>query len=708
MDFRTDVMAVLSKAGCNAGGCHGNGQGKGGLKLSLRGQDADLDWLAIARDQGGRRVNPVEPEQSLALLKVTGAIAHEGGTRFDVKSPEYEILLGWIRAGASDSGAARRVTKLEVTPREQILIEPVQTVHIKAVATFNDGSTRDVTRLAVFEPNNLGVKVTVDGVVTREQFGETTVLVRFLNQQVPVRLAFVPARADFVWSDPRAVNFVDEQVFAKLRTLRMNAAGLCDDTTFLRRAYLDLLGVVPTAADARAFLADSVADKRAKLVDSLFERGEFATFWALKWADLLKIEERQLGARGMEVFHGWIRDAIAANKPLDQFAREMVGARGGSYENPPTNWWRVNRDPVTRAENTARVFLGTQLNCAQCHNHPFERWTQDDYYDWTSLFSRLEYKIVENKKGDKSDKREFKGDQIILVKAGVPGVLNPRTGNMASARFLGGDVPKTGPDHDELQSLADWIGHSPMFARTQVNRIWSQLMGRGLVDPADDFRASNPPTHPALLDALAKDFAGHGYDLRHAIRTIMASHSYQLASEGGVADDELNCSHALIRRLGAEQILDSMSKALAAPLRFPDWPKATRLAELPEGRKHYHPIATNLDRFALAFGKPPRLIASDCERTNEPTVAQAFQLLSGPVINELLTRKENLLGSLLASTRPDSEIVTELYLATLTREPSSTELDRAIMHLASGKDRRRALEDLAWALLNAKEFLFHR
>jgi len=707
-EFRTDVMAVLSKAGCNAGGCHGNGQGKGGLKLSLRGQDADLDWLAFAREQGGRRVNMVEPEQSLALLKATGAIAHEGGTRFDAKSPEYQILLGWIGAGAPDSRAAHRVTKLDVTPRERILVEPADTVDIKAVATFADGSTRDVTRLAVFEPNNLGVRVSVDGVVTREQFGETTVLVRFLSQQVPVRLAFAPARTDFVWSNPRAVNFVDEQVFNKLRTLRMNPAGICDDATFLRRAHLDLLGIVPSAGDVRAFLADSAADKRAKLVDSLLARGEFATFWALKWADLLKIEERQLDTKGMEIFHGWIRDAIAANKPLDQFARELVAARGSSYENPPANWWRANRDPVTRAENTARVFLGTQLNCAQCHNHPFERWTQDDYYDWTSIFSRLDYQIIENKKRDKSDKREFKGDQIILVKAGVPGVPNPRTGSMAKARFLGGGAPKTGPDHDELQSLADWIAHSPMFARTQVNRIWAQLMGRGLVDPVDDFRASNPPTHPALLDALAKDFAGQGYDMRHAIRTIMASHSYQVASDGGVVEDEANYSHALIRRLGAEQILDSMSKALAAPLRFPDWPNATRLAEIPEGRKHYHPIKTDFDRFALAFGKPPRLIASDCERTNEPTVAQAFQLLSGPVINELLTRKDNLLGSLLATTRPDAEIVTELYLSVLTREPSAAELERATAHLASGKDRRGAFEDLAWALLNAKEFLFHR
>ena len=706
-DFRTDVMAVLSKAGCNAGACHGNAVGKGGFKLSLRGQDPDLDWQAITREQGGRRVNMIEPAQSLTLMKAIGAIAHEGGQRFDLAAPEYDILLQWIRSGARDTGAKRKVVKLDVTPVEQVLIEPASTVGIKAVATFSDGGTRDVTRLAVFEPNNLGVKVSVDGNVTREHFGETTVLVRFLGQQVPVRLAFTPERKDFVWSNPPAVNFVDGHVFKKLRTLRTNPAVPCDDATFLRRAYLDLLGIVPTPDAVRAFSADAAPDKRTKLADTLMQRGEFATFWALKWADLLKIEERQLDTKGMEIFHGWIRKAIAENKPLDKFAAELIAARGSTYANPPANWWRANRDPVTRAENTARVFLGTQLNCAQCHNHPFERWTQDDYYDWTSLFSRVDYKIVENKKRDKSDKNEFKGDQIVQFKPGKASVPNPRTGTGANARFLGVAAPlKLAANHDELQSLAEWLPHSPMFARTQVNRIWAQLMGRGIVDPIDDFRASNPPTHPELLDALVKEFTTHGYDLRHLIRSIMASRTYQLASDGGDADDEANYSHALIRRLGAEQILDSMSTALAAPLSFPEWPGTTRLAELPEGRKHYHPIKTDLDRFALAFGKPPRLIASDCERTNEPTVAQAFQLLSGPVIDELLTRKTNLIGKLLATTKPDAEVVSELYLATLSREPDAVELERAKSYLAAAQDKRRALEDLAWAMLNAKEFLF--
>ena len=708
VEFRTEVMAVLSKAGCNAGACHGNAVGKGGFKLSLRGQDPDLDWLALTREQGGRRVNLVEPEQSLALLKAVSAIAHEGGTRFDRSSPEYAILLEWLRDGAPDSGRERRLDKLEVTPLEAVLVEPASELRITATAAFSDGSTRDVTRLAVFEPGNPGAKVSVDGVVRRESFGETTVLVRFLGAQLPVRLMFVPAQPDFAWANPPPVNFIDGHVFEKLRIFRVNPASLCDDITFLRRAYLDLAGIVPPPDAARAFCADSAPDKRARLVDTLLTSGEFATFWALKWADLLKIEERQLDTTGMEVFHGWIRDSIAANMPLDQFAREIIAGRGSTIRNPPANWWRANRDPVTRAENTARVFLGTQLNCAQCHNHPFERWTQDNYYEWTSVFSRIDYQVGDNKKKDKNDTREFKGDQVVMLKPGVPGVPNPRTGTQARARFLGGEPPVTSPDRDELQALAEWMPRSPMFARTQVNRIWAQLMGRGIVDPLDDFRATNPPTHPKLLDALAEDFASHGFDLRHSIRTIMASHTYQLAGEGGEAGDDPNYSHALIRRLGAEQILDSMSRALAAPLRIPGWPKAARLAEVPEGRKHYSPIKTDLDRFALVFGKPPRLIASDCERTNEPTIAQAFQLLSGPVFDEMLTRKDNVLGSLFASARPDREIISELYLRTLSRRPSATEMDRFTAHVSSAPDKRRALEDVAWALLNSKEFLFRR
>ena len=706
--FRRDVMAVVSKAGCNLGGCHGNGNGKGGFKLSLRGQDADLDWAAMTRDQGGRRVNLIEPEKSLLILKATASIAHEGGRRFATDSPEYAAFASWLRAGAPDSHAAR-LTKLEVTPGERVLVEPETGVQLQATAIFADGSRRDVTRMAVFEPNNQTVKVSADGMVAREKSGESTVLVRYLDQQVPVRLAFVPARPDFVWSAPAANNFIDEHVFKKLRTLRMNPSALCDDSVFLRRAYLDLLGVMPTAETARAFTADTAPDKRAALIERLLARAEFADFWALKWADILKIEERQLDRKGMKDFHGWIRESIAANKPLDVFARELIAARGSTYENPAANWWRANRDPVTRAESTARVFLGTQLNCAQCHNHPFERWTQDDYYNWAGLFARLDYKIVENKRKDTNDTREFKGDQIVLVKASGS-VKNARTGEAATPRFLGGDAPQTSAERDELLALADWLPHSPMFARMQVNRVWFHLMGRGLVDPVDDFRASNPPSHPELLDALAKDFAEHGYDLQRLIRAIMQSRVYQTASEpdGTNAEDETNHARGIVRRLDAEQLVDSINKALGAYLDIEDYPTATRLAQVPEGRKHYHPIKSDIDRFELVFGKPPRLIASECERTNEPTVGQAFQLISGPVIQDLLTQSGNRLNGWIGSGKTAAEIVAEMFWTALSRAPSAAELAGGVKHFENAPDKRAAGEDLMWALFNSKEFLFRR
>ena len=703
--FRRDVMAVLSKAGCNLGGCHGNGNGKGGFKLSLRGQDPDLDWAAMTRDQGGRRVNSIEPEKSLLLLKATAAIAHEGGQRFAPGSPEAAVFAAWLRDGARDSDGAR-FAKLEVTPDARVLVEPETNVQLKATAVFADGTRREVTRMAVFEPSNLNVKVSADGKVTREKSGEATVLVRYLDQQIPVRLAFVPARPDFVWSEPVAHNFIDEHVFKKLRTLRMNPSALCDDATFLRRAYLDLLGVVPTAETARAFTADTAPDKRAALIERLFARGEFADFWTLKWADLLKIEERQLDRNGMKVFHAWIRESIARNKPLDLFARELIAARGSTYENPAANWWRANRDPVTRAESTARVFLGTQLNCAQCHNHPFERWTQDDYYNWAGLFARLDYKIVENTRRDENDTREFKGDQIVLVKADGA-VKNARTGENATPRFLGGDAPD---QKDELLALAEWLPRSPMFARRQVNRVWFHLMGRGLVDPVDDFRASNPPSHPELLDALAKDFAENGCDLRRLIRTIMQSRVYQLASEPNAtnADDEANFSHGIIRRLGAEQLVDSINKTLGAVLDIEDYPSALRLAQVPEGRKHYHPIKSDIDRFELVFGKPPRLLASECERTDEPTVGQAFQLISGPVIQDLLTQTSNRLNAWIGSGKTDAEIAEEMFWTVLSRPPNEVERAGSAQHLAAATDKRAAAEDLMWALFNAKEFLFRR
>jgi hypothetical protein len=412
-----------------------------------------------------------------------------------------------------------------------VLVDPVDQAQIRVVACFTDGKSRDVTTLACYEPTNRVVNVDAAGLVHREQLGEATVVVRFLDQQVPVQLAFLPARPNFAWNDPPAVNYIDELVFAKLRTLQLNPSPLADDATFIRRAHLDAIGLLPTLDETRSFLADCSPEKRTRLIDALLLRPEFAEHWALKWADLLRNEEKVLDAKGVDAFSTWIRESISTGKPLDQFVRELVVARGQTYEHPPANFYRANRDPLTRGETAARLFLGVRLQCARCHNHPYDRWTQDDYYSWAALFGRIDYDVKSNERKDKLDKNEFNGEQIVLVKDEGE-VRNPRTGEDAPPRFLGAETPPMDAQADRLPPLAGWLAspRNEMFIRAQVNFVWYHLLGCGLVEPIDDFRITNPPSNPALLDALAADFAASGFDLRTHIRTIMTSRSYQLSS----------------------------------------------------------------------------------------------------------------------------------------------------------------------------------
>jgi hypothetical protein len=749
-------MAVLSKAGCNSGPCHGNRNGKGGFKLSLRGEDPDADYAALVHAVGGRRVNISNPEDSLLLLKPTTAVPHEGQLRLEPGSPEYEMLRRWIAGRAPDDrDRAAKLARLDVSPAADVLYAPKDRVQLKVTGRFQDGSKRDVTALACYEAVNTMVEVSRDGLVTRKSPGETTVLVRYLNQQVPASLAFVPETPYFKrGAHPRENNFIDRHVFAKLRTLRLNASPLCTDEVFCRRAFLDLLGTLPTADEARGFVGDRRGDKRARLVDTLLARPEFADFWALKWMDLLRADERALDAKGIRAFHQWIRAGLATNKPLDQFARELVAARGSTYTEPAANFYRALRTPVERAESAAQVFLGTRLQCAQCHNHPYERWTQDDYHDWAGVFARVSYKVLENRRRDNN---VFLTNQLSHT--------NPRLGKPATPRFLGDYKPVAAPaqsttneaefsaasppqqgtihgegkhgtrntqqashsrrvegedaanrrvEPDELQQLSVWLTRpdNPRFARAQVNRIWFHLMGRGLVDPVDDFRATNPASHPQLLDALTADFVKHQFDLCHFIRLVMNSRTYQLSSTPvpGSEEDAVNYSHVRVRRLGAEQLLDCESQASGVPLEFKSWPVGTRAAQVPTVRVE---AAGNkrrpgqADLFLRAFGKPPRQLTTECERSCEPAMGQAFQLISGPTTQEFLGEPDNRLGALLGSGKSDREILDELFWTVLTRAPEKAELERFSALLAVG-DKRAALEDILWALLNAKEFVLRR
>lgn len=705
VSFRNDIVPVLTRAGCNLGACHGAQTGKGRLALSLRGENPPGDHAVLVKSF----LEPGNPDGSRVLRKPTLQTAHEGGERFSIESESARLLARWIREGAPfEVPGEPRLVRIEATPAEKVVFAPDHSVQLSVVAHFSDGSRRDVNRWAIYEPSNLNVEVDGDGRVTSVRPGETTLTVRYLGEQTPVRLAFVPARPDFVWREPPAHNYIDATLQAKWKTLRIQPSELCDDLTYVRRVYLDLTGSIPTSTEAQAFVTNRAPDKRLRLVDRLLAGPEFADFWALKWADLLRVEEKVLDRRGVAAFHGWIRESVARNTPVDAFCREILTALGSTYEVAPANYYRALRAPDQRAEAVAQVFLGTRLACAKCHNHPFERWTQDDYFGFAAVFDGIDYDIKENRRFDNNDKNNFVGEQVVqLVDERV--LKHPRTGDAPDPRLLGAGASLDAGDR-RLEELGAWLTspEHPLFARVQINRIWFHLMGRGLVEPVDDFRATNPPVIPALLDALTRDFVASGFDLRHAIRVICASRAYQLESRPNESnrDDEINFSRALPRRLSAEQLLDSMHLALGRLPEFEGYDLPMRAVELPGIRAVYRPKRpTPGDRFLHLFGKPPRLLNTDTERVDDTSLAQVFELTSGTTLNGLLTDPENALGPLLDRNASDAAVVRELYWTLLTREPSAGEQAAAAEHRSRSTDRRAWVEDLAWALLNAKEFL---
>ncbi len=713
--FREDVMAAVSKAGCNLGTCHGNATGKGGFKLSLRGDDPAYDFAALARDVSGRRVNAFEPERSLLLAKGSNQLAHEGGKRLDLKGWEYQVLRDWIAGGMRDEGqaGAKKVARIEVTPREALLDAGQDQVQIQVDAVYADGSRRDVTERAVYEPLQVGlVEAGKSGLVKRLQYGEPTVLVRYLGHALPVRLTFVEARPGFEWARPRQENLVDRHVFAKLKALRVNPGGLCADEVFARRVWLDLAGVIPPADEARVFVADRRPDKRARLVERLLARPEFAEFWALKWADVLKVEGRTLDATGMAAFHGWLRDSIARNTPVNEMVRDMLAARGSTYKEPPANFYRANRTPVARGVAAAQVFLGTRLQCAECHNHPFDVWTQDDYYNWAAVFGKVDYEILKNDRKDRSDKHEFKGEQVVFLNPKLA-VENPRIGGAARAAFLGAALPKLAKGEDELTAVGAWLTapENELFAKAQVNRIWYHLMGRGLVDPVDDLRLTNPASHPALLDALAAEFVTGGFDLRQMIRLVMLSRTYQLDDSINATNeaDTMNYARTQPRRLSAEQLYDSVHAALRVTAELEGRTAPLRAAQIAgpmttRGR----PAPGSAEAFLAEFGKPKRELDCECERGADTSIGQVFQLIVGSVVDRALGEHGGLLDTLAKSDQPTGRVIDELFWTFLTRAPSAEERVALERLLAQSPGRRQTLEDVAWSLINAKEFVLRR
>jgi hypothetical protein len=704
VSYRLDVAAVLSKAGCNMGACHGNLTGKGGFKLTLRGDDPGLDLDRLARDAFARRIDTADPDSSLLLRKPLGQIPHEGGRRFAHDDPEAEILREWIAAGVRDDlGSVPEVVGLSIFPSSRINAAPSRTQQLVVTATFDDGSNRDVTRLAAFDVDDpTRVEVSPSGLVLRGDPGESVVSARYLGHHATSRLAFLPDRPDFAWDGPAPRTGLDEAVFAKLEAMKINASPPAPDHVFLRRAYLDAIGVLPTADEARTFLRNDAPDKRERLVDHLLRRPEFADFWALKWADLLRNEEKTMGPKGVWAFQRWLRDQIADDAPLTELAEELITGSGSTWSNPPASFYRTNRDPETTAESFGQIFLGVRLQCARCHNHPFDVWTQDDYYGLAASFANVKRKEVNNQRRDRLNSHEINGDVLIHLD-GRPRMTQPVSGERLDPRAPGGDPLDIGLDEDARGALARWlIGSDRQFARNMANRIWFHLLGRGIVEPVDDFRITNPPSNPELLDALTDSFVAGGHRIRPLVREIMTSEAYGLDSSPRPtnAEDEANFARARVKLLPAEVLLDAIGSALGRPAALDGTPPGARAVSLAG--------ANTGPEFLDAFGKPDRLLTCECERSEDTTLAQAFQLINGETVRAMLEDPGNRLGLLLESGAADEESLDELYLAALCREPGAEESQGALDHLASAEDRRRSWEDIAWAIINSKEFLLRR
>ena len=715
VSFTRDVMPVLSKAGCNGGGCHGNQNGKGGFKLSLWGENPTLDHKNILSSE--KRANPSNPEVSKLLRKPTLLEKHEGDKRFDLESEEYRILHDWLKLGAkNDIDSAPQLESIRIIPSSVLLSAPNKKINLQVKAKFSNGEEKDVSQWAVYESANLGAEVSAGGELEFSQPGETTVFVRYMGGRASMRAALIKANDNYKWKGPSSKNEIDHYVFSKLKLFNQNPSAVSDDLTFLRRVSLDVTGSLPSSDTARSFLSDKRKDKRSILIEELLKSEEYASFWALKWADLLRVEEKTLDSKGVEKIYGWLKEMIGSGKPLDQFTKDILCATGSTYNNPPANFYRALRAPVNRAEAVAQVFIGTRINCAKCHDHPFENVRQDDYYRFAAIFDAIDYEIIENKRKDGFDKHRFVGEQVIkLVSADKfqnKFLKDPRTKKPPEPGFLDSSSGPIKSFDNRLEEVADWITSHPRFAKVQANQIWSNLVGQPLVDPIDDVRETNPASNPELLQFLSKELIESGFDQKHLIRLITNSITYQLSSDPGLVlnvGTDLTFARAKVMRYPAEVIIDAAHKSMSIESEFSDSFKSKSAITMPGvDSVHLSKNPHENDKFLKIFGKPARLTNSDAERSNETTLAQVFELTAGKTLNTILSHQENKIGQLLKNGKDDLEIIDELYWSILTRPPVDEEWSAFLSYLNMSSNRRSALEDVAWSLLNAKEFLLRR
>lgn len=691
--FENDIVPILSKFGCNAGVCHGKAEGQNGFKLSVFGYDPAADRKSLMTEGRGRRVFPAVPEQSLLLRKVSGGVPHGGGVRIRRGSPEYKTLRDWIAAGMPFGDAdAPRVVAVNVTPAERRL-KPRETQQLRATAVYSDGRKVDVTRHAKFFSNNEGLAaVDDDGLVTAgETPGDAAIMVNYLGH-VDVFHALVPRTGTVAnLKPPAARNFIDRHVDAKLRKLNIVPSTICDDATFLRRVSLDLIGTLPTAAEARAFLADKRNDKRARLVEALMKRPEFADYWSMKWADLLRVDRQALGHKGAYAFYRWIRESVATNKPYDRFVTELVTAAGNLRDAPAGHFYKAVKKPGDVASTLSQVLLGIRIDCAQCHHHPFDRWTQTDYYGMTDYFTQVGFKNTP------------RGEMLTALRKTT--TKHPRTGEIVRAHPLGGTNPKEALAGDRRRELARWMTDpgNPWLAQNFVNRVWAHLLGRGLIEPVDDVRSTNPPSNPELLNALSADFVKHGFDFRQLIRRVTASRTYQLAADTNATNklDEQNYSRALFKRLDAEVLLDAVCQTTGVPEKFDGVPAGYRAIQLWDSHVPHD--------FLKLFGRPTRQTACECERVAAPSVSQVLHVLNSPRIHGKLSHAGGRIAKLVGKhPRDDARLIDDLYLTFYSRYPSESERTAMAAYLKRNTQRRmRAAEDIAWSMMNTVEFLFN-
>ncbi len=706
-DFRHDVIPVLTKRGCNSGGCHGKSTGQNGFKLSLLGFHGDKDHAAMVQEGRSRRVVTGAPGLSLLLRKATGEVPHGGGRRFATDSEDYRVLRQWIAAGAPGPRSdGPELARLEITPGRDVLT-PNSQRQLSVVAHLSDGTTRDVTRRAVYETNNPEIADVDEAGLVRTQSagGLFAVMVRF-GEQIGVFEGTVPFRRTegAATSQPKAdLSEIDRLLWQQWERLGIEPSLPAGDAEFIRRATIDICGTLPTPQEVTEFLADERPDKRARLIDRLLERPEYATHFALKWAAILKNRGRGYSTSkqraGTALFSAWIRDSIAENKPYDRFVAEILTATGSQQKNPPTIWYRSVRTPQDYVESIAQAFLGVRIQCAECHHHPAERWSQADYYGLAAVFARI------GRKRGFAD-AEVPTNEIIYVKHKGE-VRHPRSDEVMQPRALGGPVFANSAFDDPRRGLATWMTatDNPFFARTMANRLWGHFMGRGIIHPIDDARSTNPPSNPALLDMLAQDFINSGYDVKHLIRTITGSRAYRLSSTPlpGNQQDHQNFARYYPRRLTAEVLLDGISQVLEVPTEFSGgpgkFPAGTRAMDLPDEN-----VPLN---FLDVFGRPARTSSCECERSDEPALAQALEIVNSAEIQRKLTAETGYIAKLANSDGVHVDHVREMFLKTFARSPRDEELKIAVEFLESESDRAEAYRSLMWSLLATGEFMFN-